>query len=126
MPLDRYKQNLIDIIQHPKIQAQQPRIILVTPPPVNEYATELNDAGKGIHERRRTADHTKLYADVVREVAKSQKVGLLDLWTVLMKHAGWNEGTKPLPGSKELPPNTFMRLLLHDGEFSRALMAVPR
>lgn len=116
VPVERYKQNLIDIINHSAVKAHNPRIILVTPPPMNEYVAEENDRSKGLMDRRRTADHTKMYADAAREVAKEQNVAVLDLWSVLMKHAGWSEGEHPLPGSKKLPRNPFMRMMLHDGK----------
>lgn len=122
MPLNRYKQNLIDIITHPLVRQQKPRIILVTPPPVNEYACEDNDRAKGILVPRRRADHTRMYADAVREVAKEVQVmdvALLDLWSLMMTHAGWSEGDHPLPGSKSIAPNPFLRMLLHDGESMR-------
>lgn len=38
IPLETYKGNLRRIIQHPAVQIHQPHLILVTPPPVNEYA----------------------------------------------------------------------------------------
>lgn len=82
---------------------------------MNEYMTEESDIIKGILEPRRKAEHTKLYADAVRDVAREHGIALLDLWTVFMKHAGWREGDNPLPGSKKLPPNPFLRMLMHDG-----------
>jgi hypothetical protein len=40
---------------------------LITPPPVDEYRLEESDKEKGVHEIRRTAEHTKLYADVIEK-----------------------------------------------------------
>lgn len=82
---------------------------------MNEYVAEEMDRNKGIPEARRKASHTKLYADAAREVAAEADVAVLDLWKLLMNHAGWQEGETPLPGSKEIPPNMFLRMLLHDG-----------
>lgn len=115
VPLSQYKENLISIINHPAVKTQKTRIILVTPPPINEYMCEENDRAKGYCEPRRSAEHTKLYVDVVRDIAESHEVALLDLWLLFMKHAGWKDGDAMLPGSKKTEPNAFLRMLLHDG-----------
>jgi len=115
VPLSQYKKNIIDIIDHPAVKRQKPRIILVTPPPINEYMCEENDRAKGYFEPRRSAEHTKLYVDVVREIAQTHGIALLDLWLCFMKHAGWKEGDAALAGSKKMEPNAFLRMLLHDG-----------
>lgn len=93
---------------------------MVTAPPINEYACEENDANKGINEPRRLANTTAEYAQLVRDLAAELKseghdVVLLDLWKVFMEQAGWTSGQSPLPGSKKLPENMFLKLLLHDG-----------
>lgn len=106
------------MIDHPAVRAQAPRIILVTPPPINEYACETNDRSKGITQPRRKAGHTRLYADAVRDLAAQRGLACLDLWTIFSKHAGWSGETdddSPLPGSRQIPENAFMRMLLHDG-----------
>lgn len=118
VPLERYKQNLRNIIRHPVLQEHNPRIILVAPPPVNEYTAEENDRGKGYIYPRRKAEHTKLYADAAKDVAKELNVTSLDLWTAFMRHAGYDEKSGKLPGSKEIEQNAFLRMLLHDGELA--------
>lgn len=128
VPLDRYKSNLRKIITHPSVVAHSPHIILVTPPPINEYACEENDRNKGITAPRRLAKTTAEYAQHVRDLAGELKaegvdVVLLDLWTVFMETAGWNEDVRrvlpglpvSLPGSKEILENAMLKLLLHDG-----------
>jgi len=116
VPLARYKHNLIAIINHPLVKAQAPRIILVTPPPINQYATEEADRAKGHSQARRTAQHTKSYADAVKEVAAADDVACLDLWTAFMAAAGWDGELANLPGSKEVEVNYFLQNLLHDGK----------
>jgi len=97
-------------------------VILVTPPPINEYACEENDRNKGITAPRRLAKTTAEYAQQVRDLAAELKadgvnVALLDLWTVFMETAGWTKaGNEALPGSKEVPENAMLKLLLHDGK----------
>ena len=117
VPLEQYKRNLESLITHPKVSKQQPRIILVTPPPINEYACEENDRTKGYFEPRRSAKHTQEYAIAAKEIGKAQGVAVLDLFQVFMSHAGQEEGSEVLEGSKERPPNPFFRMLLHDGMF---------
>lgn len=120
VPQDRYKSNLRKIITHPALLPHKPHIIMVTPPPINEYACEENDANKGINEPRRLASTTAEYAQKVRDLAKELKseghdIVLLDLWKVFMEQAGWADGQAQLPGSKKLPENMFLKLLFHDG-----------
>ena len=115
VPLEKYEQNLANIISHPKVQAQNPRIIVVTPPPINEYGCEENDRAKGYLEPRRNANHTKQYAEVAKKAALANGAILLDLYTVLMNHAEHQEGDAVLEGSKEKPDNPFLKMLLHDG-----------
>lgn len=117
VPLERYQQNLVDIIDHEKVKRQNPRIIVVTPPPINEYECEKSDHTKGYMEPRRKANHTKLYAEAVKKVAEKNRAVVLDLYEVFMKHAGQKIGEEVLEGSKEKPNNPFLRMLLHDGEF---------
>jgi len=114
VPIDRFKQNIIDMVTHPLIKAQDPRIILITPPPVDGYGLEIAEALKGVTEVRRTPEHTKLYADAVREVGTKLGLVVLDLWTAMMKKAGWEDG-QPLIGSKDLERSPLFEELMHDG-----------
>ncbi|KAL9083772.1 MAG: hypothetical protein Q9165_008382 [Trypethelium subeluteriae] len=111
---EQYRENLEQIIQHPAVKAQSPRIILITPPPIDEYLVEIADRAKGFDEKRRTAENTRRYADIVKEVGKENNVAVLDLWTALMLEAGWSDN-EPLLGSKKLPKNPKMEKMLHDG-----------
>ncbi|KAL2221598.1 GDSL Lipase/Acylhydrolase family protein [Thermoascus aurantiacus ATCC 26904] len=114
VPLNEYEENLKAIVKHPAMLAQNPRILLLTPPPVNEYQLATLDAQKGFPTPSRTASNTKLYADACREVAASLGVQVVDIWTAFMKAAGWQEG-QPLPGSKDIPNNEVLESLLSDG-----------
>lgn len=116
VPLETYKENLRKIIQHPAIQAQDPCLILVTPPPVNEYALEETDAAVGRPSIRRTAEHTKLYADACSEVGRSLGIFVLDLWSWIMTAAGYKPGPyETLPGSKQTARNGYLDRVLSDG-----------
>ncbi|KAI4253727.1 MAG: hypothetical protein LQ352_003525 [Teloschistes flavicans] len=114
IPLDIYRQNLIKICQHPTVAAQKPRLILVTPPPIDEYSLEISDTAKGVAGKRRTAEHTKLYADACRQVGEDLGLVTLDLWSIFMEAAGYVPG-RPLPGSKKTTPNAVLTRLLSDG-----------
>ncbi|KAL9613627.1 MAG: hypothetical protein Q9167_001855 [Letrouitia subvulpina] len=116
VPLDIYKENLKNIIQHSAVVVQRPRLILVTPPPVDEYKLEIFDAAKGITGVRRTAEHTRLYAEACKEVGIALSIEVLDVWSIFMEKAGWDRcSVKPLPGSKKCSPNGTLDMLLSDG-----------
>lgn len=115
MPLDTYKQNIKEILTHPLLAAHQPHLLLVTPPPINEYALDApKDDENTIPTRTRTAEHTKTYADACREVGEELGVVVLDLWTIFMTEAGW-KADDPLPGSKSVERSAVLEELLHDG-----------
>lgn len=106
---EQYRRNLISIITHPVVKAQCPRIILITPPPVDEYA--LADSGMG---GARTAEHTKLYADTAVEVGKELGVAVLNIWACLMEKSGWQPGS-PLNGSLAVSRNWAFSQFFTDG-----------
>ncbi|KAJ5824600.1 Esterase SGNH hydrolase-type subgroup [Penicillium robsamsonii] len=114
VPLDQYKENLKTIIQHPATRAQNPRLILISPPPVNEYQVEKFDAEKGCPFPSRTASYTKSYAAAACEVGSALNIPVVDLWTAFMKTTGWKEG-EPLIGSRDAPDNEKLSSLLTDG-----------
>ena len=96
------------------VAAQSPRLILITPPPIDERECELADRNRGINDIQRKAEHTKLYADACRKVGLELGIETLDLWTIFMKHAGWQEG-QPLLGSKDVDPSPALQELFIDG-----------
>ncbi|KAG6989003.1 hypothetical protein G7Y79_00066g095210 [Physcia stellaris] len=119
VPLDRYRANLRNIIQHHKLQAHATnnhgkpatKIILVTPPPIDEYQLQgfpLLDI--------RTAERTKSYADACVEVGEELGVAVIHLWEIMMKKAGWEgkEG-EVLVGSKKREKSQALEEMLVDG-----------
>ncbi|GBF66874.1 isoamyl acetate-hydrolyzing esterase [Trichophyton mentagrophytes] len=114
VPLEKYVQNLKAIIQHPVVRYGGTKIVLLTPPPVNEYQLTAFDLSKGVTPLSRSANNTKLYADACREVGKSLHVAIADIWSAFMREAGWVEG-QPIAGSKEIPENPKLASLLIDG-----------
>lgn len=115
VPLSQYKQNLIDMVNHPAVKAHQPRIMLVTVPPIEERRLEHRVKSQGYSKLNRSNTVTKQYADAVRDVAQDTGVACVDLWTAFMSTAGWQPGD-PLYGSQDLPENEAIRALIHDGE----------
>jgi isoamyl acetate esterase len=118
VPLEEYKQNLEDIIKHPTIVAHNPRIILVTPPPVDERLQELSDLQNG-KALARLAPSTKSYADAAAEVGQKLNVPVLNLWKLFMARANMDIDTwksdQPLPGSRDIPQNEALVKLMFDG-----------
>ncbi|KAL9001540.1 MAG: hypothetical protein Q9169_000115 [Polycauliona sp. 2 TL-2023] len=115
VPLSIYKQNLREILQHPSVTILKPRLILVTPPPVDEYSLEASDLAKGIPGVRRKAENTKQYAEACKEVGHELGLIVLDLWSIFMDAAGYEPG-KPLPGSKTTVRSPVLGQLLSDGK----------
>lgn len=114
VPLDQYKSNLQKILAYPATQGQNPKILVLTPPPVNEHQLQAFDAEKGFQSPSRTAENTKVYADACREVATAAGHPVVDVWTAIMTAAGWKPG-QPLVGSKDQPPNGHLASFFTDG-----------
>ncbi|CAI7674809.1 unnamed protein product [Penicillium pancosmium] len=114
VPLETYKENLKKIIQHPATRAQNPRIIIITIPPVNEYQLEKFDNDKDTPHPSRTASLAKTYATAAREVGASLNVPVADVWSAFMATTGWKEG-QPLAGSRDLPNSEEFSGLFTDG-----------
>ncbi|EAW06394.1 SGNH/GDSL hydrolase family protein [Aspergillus clavatus NRRL 1] len=114
IPVETYKENLRQIIQHPATVAQNPRILILTPPPVNEYQLEGFDVAKETHHPSRTVRQTELYSEAAREVAASLNIVTVDLWAAFMTAVGWKEG-EPLIGSRDAPNNEKLQSLFTDG-----------
>lgn len=114
VPLEQYKENLRFILTHPAIQEHGTKIIVLTPPPINEYQLQYFDASKGFDTPSRTAANTKVYADACRDVAQSLGLPVADIWTAILKSAGWKAGL-PLTGSKDIPASEALASFLTDG-----------
>ena len=121
VPLEEYGDNLSAIITHPHIQAHNPKIILVTPPPLDEIKEAEGDKNEGFPEPIRRAAVTMQYAQKARDVAaKHENVILIDLWQALMDRAiemvpgDYGKGG-PLPGTPENGKRAGFDVLLPDG-----------
>ncbi|KAI3337459.1 SGNH hydrolase [Xylariaceae sp. AK1471] len=88
VPIDQYKENLIKIITHEHIKVHNPRILLVTPPPLDEMQCLKTDLGYGHKEVCRKAAVSAQYSETARQVAAEvPDVVLVDLQKALMEKA---------------------------------------
>ncbi|POR37215.1 GDSL esterase/lipase [Tolypocladium paradoxum] len=88
VPIDEYKENLTKIITHPHVQAHRPKILLVTPPPVDQIKVTKLNTEEGHPSAIRTSAISASYSEMVREVARENSgVVLVDLWQALMDKA---------------------------------------
>jgi len=94
VPLERYKTNLVDVInliKSPESPYYSPdtRLILMTPPPVNEEQWEaITTSWDQPKPLDRFTEVTAKYAQVVRDVGKELKVPVTDVFTTLWETVG--------------------------------------
>lgn len=88
VPLDRYKSNtkaMIDIVRNPESPFYNPkmRIILITPPPINEvqWGKRCDEQGDRLN---RTNKAARAYADCIMEIGRETNVPVADIWTEIM------------------------------------------
>ncbi|KAK8026540.1 hypothetical protein PG991_003596 [Apiospora marii] len=82
-----YRSNLKTIITHPNITAHSPKILLVTPPPLDEIMAEMQDKEKHGQAVRQAAVSAK-YSDIARQVAADVPgTVLIDLQKAIMEAA---------------------------------------
>ncbi|KAF1961869.1 SGNH hydrolase [Byssothecium circinans] len=114
VPLDEYKTNLKTIITDPLVQAHEPKVVLVAPPPINEHLQWATDQTRSLKSVSRKAATTKKYAEAAVELGKELDIPVINLWQEFMAKAGWKVG-EDIPGSLELPQNDALVELMHDG-----------
>lgn len=88
IPIETYRENLIKIITDERIRAHSPKILLVTPPPLDEiHHTALSIEG-GHREGTRQAAVSASYSEMARMVASEvEGVVLIDLQKAIMDKA---------------------------------------
>ncbi|NXJ14279.1 IAH1 esterase, partial [Odontophorus gujanensis] len=85
VPLEEYTANLTSMVHYLKsIDISKDRIILITPPPLQESAWEKECLAKGDKLNRRNAT-TGEYAQACVRVARDCGTEVLDLWTLMQK-----------------------------------------
>ncbi|KAL2129123.1 hypothetical protein VTI74DRAFT_8200 [Chaetomium olivicolor] len=121
VPIHRYKENLIRIINHPIITAHKPKIFLVTPPPLDQIRVTVLDTANGHPAAVRQTKNSAAYSETVRQVAaESPGVTLIDLHKALMDRAiemtpGFDPTKGPALGDPEGGIRGYLEHLLPDG-----------
>ncbi|KAL7939047.1 SGNH hydrolase [Trichoderma chlorosporum] len=121
VPLETYKENLNTIVNDARIRAHNPKILLVTPPPVDEIKLKGLDMAQGHAQAIRSSKVSASYAEKVREVARENPgVILVDLWQAIMGEAismapGDYHPGGPWLGSPESGKQGGLDVLLPDG-----------
>ncbi|KAI2630685.1 SGNH hydrolase [Hypoxylon sp. NC1633] len=88
VPIEQYKENLINIITHDYVRAHNPKILLVTPPPVDEIRITVLDLASGHAQATRQAAVSAAYSETARKVAAEVPgVVLIDLQKAIMDKA---------------------------------------
>lgn len=89
VPLDRYRANLktmVDLVKNPASDFYNPkmRLILITPPPVNEaqWAERCKERGEELNRFNHLAQQ---YATSVVDLGRELQVPVVDLWSILME-----------------------------------------
>ncbi|KAJ9080511.1 isoamyl acetate-hydrolyzing esterase [Entomophthora muscae] len=80
IPLQKYTENLVNMIEAIKEVSSDVHIFLVTPPPMNEAAYEAHERQFGVTEPGRANVHVRQYADAVIPLSDEKKVHVIDLW----------------------------------------------
>ncbi|UNI14169.1 hypothetical protein JDV02_000828 [Purpureocillium takamizusanense] len=121
VPLEQYKKNLDAIVNHPHILAHDPKILLVTPPPVDEIRLKELNLAEGHPCAVRTSAISASYSETARQVARDNPhVVSIDLWTAIMDKAialtpdEYTEGG-PLLGTPDNGNRGGLATLLPDG-----------
>ncbi|PQE09327.1 GDSL Lipase Acylhydrolase family protein [Rutstroemia sp. NJR-2017a BVV2] len=88
VPLEQFRTNLVNIITYPLVKAHNPRIILVTPAPVDEATCRETNAEWGNSDDPRRVKDTLAYRDMVLQVGSELGHPVVDLWSAMMKVCG--------------------------------------
>ncbi|KGN49288.1 GDSL esterase/lipase At5g45920 [Cucumis sativus] len=92
VPLHEYKQNLISIVSFFKKKWPATRILLITPPPIDEEGRLQNPyVSNPVNEPERTNDAAGAYAKACIAVAKECGVSVIDIWTKMQQVPGWEK-----------------------------------
>ncbi|KZV96498.1 SGNH hydrolase [Exidia glandulosa HHB12029] len=99
VPLERYKANLatmVSMLRDPSSEwyhaPERTKILLVTPPPIEEKAIAhvLATVFNPPQPLDRQFDNTKLYAEAVKAVGAEHDVPVIDMWSAIWDAAGQN------------------------------------
>lgn len=122
MPLDEFRRNLTSIVTHAAITSHRPKILLVTPPPLDEIHITKLDLAAGHPAATRQAKVSAAYSQAVREIAAAHPdtVTLVDLWRGIMdraieKTSGFDGSGGKALGDPDSGLRGYLEHLLPDG-----------
>lgn len=133
MPLEQYKTNLAKLVGDPRIRAHGCKVLVVTPPPVDEIRRGEMDAaqhGRAVRQQARSAAYSQAAREVAAELGEQAaaaakgsgfSVVCVDLAKALMDHAvantpGWDASQPPLGSAAEAGGRRgYLEQLLPDG-----------
>ncbi|KAK3065777.1 hypothetical protein LTR53_018046, partial [Teratosphaeriaceae sp. CCFEE 6253] len=117
--LEDYKKNLKRIVQHRNVTTHEGvRVILVTPPAVDErqcLKSDLESYPNMGRVLRRKATNTVKYAQAVRDVGVELELPVVDIHRAMLTHAGFCRHSSAAAGSITAPANPSLQSLLVDG-----------
>ncbi|KAI9243772.1 SGNH hydrolase [Helicostylum pulchrum] len=92
VPLDRFKSNtkaMIDLVKNPGSPLYNPkmRLILITPPPINEEQWRKQCENNG-NKLNRTNEAARAYAECIKEVGRETGTPVADIWSEIMDKVG--------------------------------------
>ncbi|ORY68414.1 GDSL Lipase/Acylhydrolase family protein [Pseudomassariella vexata] len=114
VPISEYKENLRKIVNHPAVTVHTPKVMLITPPPIDEHKHLLKDLNAGHAGLTRSAYSAKYYAAACTEVGNELGLPVVNAWHAMMKLAGWRTG-ESLAGSTSCAVNWVLGRLISDG-----------
>eukprot|EP01113_Clastostelium_recurvatum_P049327 TRINITY_DN9122_c0_g1_i2.p1 TRINITY_DN9122_c0_g1~~TRINITY_DN9122_c0_g1_i2.p1 ORF type:complete len:247 (-),score=59.99 TRINITY_DN9122_c0_g1_i2:36-755(-) len=92
VPLEEYKQNMIDVIK--MIRSHQPSspVIVITPPPVDiaKWSADCDALKRPESSKCRSQESVAKYAHAAMEAAKEADALLLDIWTLMQQDKDWS------------------------------------
>lgn len=95
VPIGRYKSNvkaMVDMVRNPDSPFYNPRmrVILITPPPLNEVQWSKHTTEQG-GKLNRSSESAHRYANCTKDVGKELNIPVADLWSEIMNKSN-NEG----------------------------------
>lgn len=92
VPLDEYKQNLRSIVSFLKKQWPTTRILLITPPPIDEDGRlQFPYVENPLNQPERTNEAAGAFAKACVAVARESGLPVIDLWTKMQQFPGWQK-----------------------------------
>ncbi|KAK2656764.1 hypothetical protein Ddye_009816 [Dipteronia dyeriana] len=88
VPLPEYIENMRKIVLHLKSLSAKTRIIIISPPPVNEHQIRetLSDT---IPDGSRTNEGCRIYSEACLKLCHEMDVKCIDLWTAMQQRDDW-------------------------------------